>query len=73
MSDFLEANREEVRERATGLRPLVDEFHRLEAADQALNRVDQPAAPTPTRRAAASKPRPGRRGRRGRNTRATGA
>lgn len=36
MSDFLDAKLKEIRDRVTELRPVVDEFHRLEAADQAL-------------------------------------
>ena len=39
MSDFLEEKRREISERLKELRPLVDEFHRLEAAIAALATV----------------------------------
>lgn len=75
MSYFLDVKLKEIRDRVTELRPLVDEFHRLEAADQALNGVDEPAQAKPRaarpRSAGASKPRTGRRGRpKGSGTRA---
>lgn len=76
MSDFLDAKLKEIRDRVTELRPLVDEFHRLEAADLALSAaVDEPAAARRARpRAGGSKPRAGRRGRpKGSGTRAAQA
>jgi hypothetical protein len=39
MPDFLEEKRKEISARLKELRPLVDEYHRLEAAEQALNGV----------------------------------
>jgi hypothetical protein len=49
MADFLDEKRREMQERLKELRPLVDEFHRLEAAVAALDGVGAPAA-TPGRR-----------------------
>jgi hypothetical protein len=75
--DFLEEKRKEISQRLKELRPLVDEYHRLEAAEQALSGVEgQPAAAAPTRRARTtrSKSSNGRRGRpRGSGTRANQA
>jgi hypothetical protein len=56
--DFLEEKRKEISARLKELRPLVDEYHRLEAAEQALSGVGTPrpprAAPArPAQRAAA--------------------
>ena len=71
MADFLDAKVREIEERLQELRPLIDEFHRLEAASAALNDVSAPTrrrAGTPT----ANGSRRGRpRGSRGDNTRAT--
>lgn len=53
MPDFLEEKQREIRGRMNELRPLVDEFHRLEAALHALEGV----GPSPTPRAS----RPARR------------
>jgi hypothetical protein len=39
MADFLDEKRREMRDRVKELRPLVDEFHRLEAAISALEGV----------------------------------
>src|SRR4051794_41945643 len=52
MADFLDEKRREMQQRLQELRPLVDEFHRLEAAVRALDGVDAPngATATPTRR-----------------------
>jgi len=76
MADFLEEKKREIDARLKELRPLVDEFHRLEAAAQALDGVgaSAPATPRRTRRAkssgGASKSGGGRRGRpRGTGTR----
>jgi hypothetical protein len=50
MTDFLEEKKREIQSRLKELRPLVDEFHRLEAAAAALDGVEDgggaPAAPT---------------------------
>ena len=50
MADFLDEKRREMQERLKELRPLVDEFHRLEAAVSALDGVGDQAATTTSRR-----------------------
>ena len=46
MADFLDEKKREIEARMKELRPLVDEYHRLEAAAAALNGVGAgPAAP----------------------------
>ena len=72
MADFLDEKRKEIQSRLKELRPLVDEFHRLEAAERALSGMDaKPAAAAPTRRRRSSSSSDGRRGRpRGSGTRA---
>ncbi|MCW2994610.1 MAG: Rrf2 family transcriptional regulator [Conexibacter sp.] len=51
MADFLDEKRREMQERLKELRPLVDEFHRLEAAVSALDGVgDKATATAPSRR-----------------------
>jgi sugar-specific transcriptional regulator TrmB len=54
MPDFLEEKKREIDERLKELRPLVDEFHRLEAASAALQGVggasNSRTASTPARR-----------------------
>jgi hypothetical protein len=78
VADFLDEKRKEIQTRLKELRPLVDEYHRLEAAERALSGVEsKPAAaaatPTRRRRRAASSAN-GRRGRpRGSGTRAAQA
>jgi hypothetical protein len=70
MTDFLEEKKREIQSRLKELRPLVDEFRRLEAAAAALEGVEtgdqaQPAAPprrSAGRRAAASADGSGSRG-----------
>jgi CRP-like cAMP-binding protein len=80
MPDFLEEKKREIDARLKELRPLVDEFHRLEAAAAALegvggttnsSRASAPARRTRRRSAATSSgTRTGRRGRpRGSGTR----
>jgi len=53
MADFLEEKKREIASRLKELRPLVEEFHKLEAAQQALEGVGAssaaPAAPRRTR------------------------
>jgi CRP-like cAMP-binding protein len=80
VADFLDEKRKEIQARLKELRPLVDEFHRLEAAERALSGVGSTtataAAPTTRRRRAssASASSNGRRGRpRGSGTRAAQA
>ena len=54
MADFLDEKRKEIQARLKELRPLVDEYHRLEAAEQALSGVSatpsSTSVATPTRR-----------------------
>jgi hypothetical protein len=52
MADFLEEKRKEIKARLDELRPLVDEFHRLEAAERALAGVNGGVASAPRSRAA---------------------
>jgi hypothetical protein len=77
--DFLEEKRKEISARLKELQPLVEEYHRLEAAEQALSGVGNgtsatktAAAPRRARRARAKGPSgTGRRGRpKGSGTRA---
>src|SRR3954469_16197288 len=49
MADFLDEKRKEIRTRLQELKPLVDEYHRLEAAVQALEGA-KPATSTATAR-----------------------
>jgi hypothetical protein len=75
LADFLDEKRKEIQARLKELRPLVDEFHRLEAAERALSGVGAPAAAAaPRRRRSGGGSTNGRRGRpRGSGTRATEA
>jgi CRP-like cAMP-binding protein len=81
VADFLDEKRKEIQARLKELRPLVDEYHRLEAAEQALSGVGgtgaaaaAAAAPARTRRRRSSASSNGRRGRpRGSGTRAAEA
>ncbi len=54
MSDFLEDKRKEIKARLAEIKPLVDEYQRLEAAERALAGVgaSSPSAAKPARRAA---------------------
>jgi CRP-like cAMP-binding protein len=55
MADFLDEKRREMQDRLKELRPLVDEFHRLQAAISALDGVGNDSAPArPARRKSAS-------------------
>ena len=62
MPDFLEEKRKEISARLKELRPLVDEYHRLEAAERALSGVGTRAhrRRPPPRRAARAGARHGR-------------
>lgn len=71
MADFVEAKVREIEERLQELRPLIDEFRRLEAAVAVLNDVGSPAANGARAATANGASRGRRRGRRGENTRAT--
>ena len=73
MPDFLEEKRKEISQRLKELRPLVDEYHRLEAAEQALSgvggngrRSSTPAASSTPRRARSARAKGSGTGRRGR-------
>ena len=77
MADFLDEKRKEIGARLKELRPLVDEYQRLEAAERALSGVNDgkaaeaPAAAPARRRRRTSSSSQGRRGRpRGSGTRA---
>ena len=75
MADFLDAKVREIEQRLQELRPLIEEFHRLEAASAALEDVGAAGAESTRRRRVASPNGSGvRRGRprggRGENTRA---
>jgi hypothetical protein len=79
VADFLDEKRKEIQARLKELRPVVEEYHRLEAAEQALSGVGgrpaatAPAAPTRRRRSSSGSSN-GRRGRpRGSGTRAAQA
>jgi len=71
MADFLDEKRKEIQARLKELKPLVDEYERLEAAERALSGVGATSRATPSQ-APASTPRRRRRsagsanGRRGR-------
>jgi hypothetical protein len=75
VADFLDEKRKEIQDRLKELRPLVDEFHRLEAAERALSGMDaKPAAATTTTRRRRTTTTTARRGRpRGTGTRASQA
>ena len=72
MPDFLEEKRKEISQRLKELRPLVDEYHRLEAAEQALSGVGgngrrtSTATSTPQRRTRSARAKSSGTGRRGR-------
>jgi hypothetical protein len=75
VADFLDAKVREIEERLQELGPLIEEFHRLEAASAALEGVSVTGGAAPARHRRAPNPngtgRRGRpRGRRGENTRA---
>jgi len=62
VTDFLDEKYQEITARLTELRPLVEEFHRLEAAASALDGVGGVSAGTPSPTPAATAPAPVRRG-----------
>ena len=57
MTDFLDEKRQEISSRMKELQPLVDEFHRLEAAASALAGVGGSKATTTARRRGPGRPR----------------
>jgi ribosomal protein S25 len=62
VSDFLQAKQKEINKRLAELRPLVEEYERLRAADAALDGLPaaRPAAPTARRQSAPARRGPGR-------------
>lgn len=54
MADFLDEKRSELKERLDELRPLVEEYHRLEAAVAALDGVNSGGGASARRRGAGS-------------------
>ena len=54
MADFLDEKKREIAERLKELRPLVEEYHRLEAAQRALEGAVVQAAPRPAPRRSGS-------------------
>jgi hypothetical protein len=66
VADFLDAKRKEIQDRLKELRPLVDEYNRLEAADRALSGMDASSAPAAPAAAPARRRRRAATGRRGR-------
>jgi hypothetical protein len=79
LTDFLDEKRKEIQARLKELKPLVDEYHRLESAERALSGVGNgaprsggstSAAPRRARRSSSGSSGTGRRGRpRGSGTR----
>ena len=64
MADFLEQKKREIEARLKELKPLVEEYHRLEAAAAALSGVSASSSPAPrSRRSARASSSTGRRGR----------
>ncbi len=70
MADFLDAKVREIEERLKELRPLIEEFHRLEAASAALG--GESGSSAPARRGARPSPTTNGSGRRGRPRRGSG-
>jgi hypothetical protein len=66
VADFLDAKRKEIQDRLKELRPLVDEYNRLEAAERALSGMDSTATTTATAAAPTRRRRRTTSGRRGR-------
>jgi hypothetical protein len=71
MTDFLDEKRKEIQARLKELKPLVDEYRRLESAERALAGVESKPASSPARRSRSASSSNGRRGRpKGSGTRA---
>jgi sugar-specific transcriptional regulator TrmB len=71
MTDFLDEKRKEIQARLKELKPLVDEYNRLDAAERALAGVESKPAATASPRRSRSSASNGRRGRpKGSGTRA---
>jgi hypothetical protein len=72
VADFLDAKVREIEERLRELNPLIEEFHRLEAASLALGNASAPRAAGRRTNGSSNGSRRGRpRGARGEDTRAT--
>jgi sugar-specific transcriptional regulator TrmB len=71
MTDFLDEKRKEIQARLKELKPLVDEYRRLESAERALAGVEAKPAASTSRRSRSTSSANGRRGRpKGSGTRA---
>ncbi len=71
MTDFLDEKRKEIQARLKELKPLVDEYRRLESAERALAGVESKPAAATARRSRSTSASNGRRGRpKGSGTRA---
>jgi sugar-specific transcriptional regulator TrmB len=71
MTDFLDEKRKEIQARLKELKPLVDEYRRLESAERALAGVESKPATSAPRRSRSASSSNGRRGRpKGSGTRA---
>jgi sugar-specific transcriptional regulator TrmB len=71
MTDFLDEKRKEIQARLKELKPLVDEYRRLESAERALAGVEAKPAASTSRRSRSTSSSDGRRGRpKGSGTRA---
>jgi hypothetical protein len=66
VADFLDEKRKEIQARLKELRPLVDEFHRLEAAERALSGMGESKPATRNATAPRRRRTSGSNGRRGR-------
>jgi hypothetical protein len=64
LTDFLDAKRKEIQDRLKELRPLVEEFQRLQAAEQALAGIEGQGGTSTRRRRSTGGGGTGRRGRR---------
>jgi hypothetical protein len=60
VTDFLDEKRREITDRLSELRPLIDEYQRLEAAAAALDGVGGSSSASPTARPAVRRRGPGR-------------
>jgi hypothetical protein len=74
VTDFLEEKRKEIQQRLAELEPLVEEYHRLEAAERALSGVGAGPGAAPANGAGGgeSSPGPARRSRSGEGRRGGG-
>src|SRR3954453_12925433 len=66
MADFLDEKRKEIQSRLNELKPYVDEYQLLQAADQALSGISNGTTSKPAAAASARRSRPSSGGSRGR-------